>query len=123
MNKLELLNYDDLIETCFQYYMSMYGISKFETIKNKVLNEKRTLQFLSYLNKVGGLPEPSSFLLIVNKIPYFLFSKQITTVIASIVVFQKWVEDNRYQLPFSDNIFKDMVLDILEKSKMINYIC
>lgn len=74
------------------YYISKYGISKFEKVESKVLfsNKMATLNGLSI--QMSSVPTARDFVTAISSMTYFMFAGNDTTILACLTAIKLWDE-------------------------------
>ncbi len=123
MDYLEKLEYHDLLDHIFTHYTKRFTEKKFKTIFEKINASVILMDFLDYSLKNQYIPVATDFILSVNKNPYFLFSKQITTVTAAIIALHKWnLKVNQTFFLIPDHRLAKIAVEILKSSNMYDYL-
>ena len=112
-------SYDEMIENYLSRYKKLYGLRKFDKIKNTVLNSKK-LNSLVQQSETNRQYIPGYLMLeCINSIRHFIFSSRETQGLVGLLVLEMWNEkvNKRFHL-LSDDGLQDNARDILNKAML-----
>lgn len=82
------------------YYISKYGVSKFEKVESKVLFSNKIAELNGLSIQMGAVPTARDFVTAINSMAYFMFAGTDTTILACLIAMKQWNEriNNVYHL-------------------------
>lgn len=84
------------IEATFQafrsYYISKYGIDKYETLFNKVASSDKFSRLFGESIRMRIVPTVKDYIYTIAPIPYFLFAKGETRALGILIAIRFWDE-------------------------------
>lgn len=74
------------------YYISKYGVSKFEKVESKVLFSNKIAELNGLSIQMGAVPTARDFVTAINSMAYFMFAGTDTTILACLIAMKQWNE-------------------------------
>lgn len=74
------------------YYISKYGVSKFEKVESKILFSNKMAELNGLSIQMGTVPTARDFVTVISSIPYFMFAGTDTTILACLIAMKQWNE-------------------------------
>lgn len=74
------------------YYISKYGVSKFEKVENKVLLSNKMAELNGLSIQMRAVPTARDFVTAINSMAYFMFASTDTTILACLIAMKQWNE-------------------------------
>jgi len=117
----ETPDFDSTAETVMDNYANEFGERKFKKVLKKVMTSKQVIRLIhAYI--ANDIPiDPLKVLQLINQVPYFIFSKGQTQLLASTTVIKLWFEmTGKNTALASDKELKNMILFIIDETKPMN---
>ena len=100
-------------------YISIYGREKFNKAFDAILNFNKTILLFQASEKNKRPPRGNEFFGLVFLIPYFIFAKNDTRAIGSIIALYLWDEKINQKFKMSDgNYFRSTIEEIFSCLRM-----
>lgn len=119
LQNLYLMDYEEILELFFSYYIKQYGEIKFKTILDKVMTSNKISGLISTARYKNVPPGYNDILYCLNEIPYFIFSRGQTQAVAALIALERWNNEVNSTLYLLDQSgLKLRAIKIIEESKV-----
>jgi hypothetical protein len=103
------------------FYQHEYGNKKGFQALGKIESSQRIQKFITRLRVEKLSPGEDGFIIIINSIPYFFFSKGETTCYGALYAIKKWIDQSLFDtFQLSEQQIKDVIIATIfrtEKTK------
>lgn len=102
---IDLMSYDEILESFFTEFKERYGQVKFDKYIKKIATSKRVNLIMKSTNNIGRAPTSNEFLGVVNTTGFFFNATGIKLAVATLMAVLYWhekVNDYREYLDADD---------------------
>lgn len=92
MIPFQITTIEETFQTFRSYYVSKYGIDKYETLYYKVASSDRFSRLFGESIRMRIVPTVKDYIYTIALIPYFLFAKGETRALGVLIAIRLWDE-------------------------------
>lgn len=114
-------DFDFILEAVMDSYAKEFGERKFRKVIKKAITSRQVMQLIhAYI--ANDIPiDPLKVLELINQVPYFIFSRGQTQLLASTTIIRLWFEMTGENTNLASNKeLTNMILFIIDKTKPMN---
>ena len=92
MLPFQITTLEQTFQTFRTYYVSKYGIEKYEALYNKIAISDKFSRLFGESIRLGFVPTAKDFIYTIAPMPYFLFARGETRALGVIIAIRLWDE-------------------------------